>query len=111
MAIENSYLPPKLFASTVFEAKPKPRTSCKAGTYLNRYRTPDHRKQGNLLMRGSSAVVDQRIVEEDPSGRDDRWKADRSYIYQDFDGGKPASGQEVAYRHERRIYGNYHYRR
>ena len=43
--------------------------------------------KGNLLVRGSSAVVDQRIVEEDPSGRMIAGEnPDGSYIYQDFDG-------------------------
>jgi hypothetical protein len=88
MAIENSYLPPGVYTSTVFgnQNQNQARLQGRVPTLIGTGRQTIESK-GSLLVRGSSAVVDQRIVEEDPSGRMVAGEnPDGSYTYQDFDG-------------------------
>lgn len=88
MAIEGSYLPPGVYTSTVFENQNINQANLqgRVPTLIGVGRQTIESK-GNLLVRGSSAVVDQRIVEEDPTGRMIAGEnPDGSYIYQGFDG-------------------------
>lgn len=70
MAIEGGYLPPGVYTSTTFETQNQnaPRLQGRIPTLIGVGRQTIESK-GNLLVRGSSASVDQRIVEEDASGR------------------------------------------
>lgn len=88
MAIEGSYLPPGVYTSTVFEEQNQNQANLqgRVPTLIGTGKQTVESK-GNLLVRGSSATVDQRIVEEDPTGRMiSGQNPDGSYIYSDFDG-------------------------
>lgn len=70
MAIEGGYLPPGVYTSTTFETQNQnaPQLQGRIPTLIGVGRQTIETK-ASLLVRGSSALIDQRIVEEDASGR------------------------------------------
>jgi len=70
MAIRGGYAPPGVYTETVFETQTQPNVivTGKVPLLIGTGRETIISK-GNTLVRGSSATIDQRIVEEDATGR------------------------------------------
>jgi hypothetical protein len=70
MAIQGGYLPPGVYTSTTFETQNQntPQLQGRIPTLIGVGRQTI-KTQGSLVVRGSSATIDQRIVEEDMTGR------------------------------------------
>lgn len=88
MAIEGGYAPPGVYTQTIFEdsntnlAQLQGKVPTLIGVGKQTFQVT-----GSALVRGSSSTVDQRIVEEDPTGRMiSDTNQDGSFVLSDFDG-------------------------
>jgi len=88
MAIEGGYAPPGVYTRTIFEdtntnlAQLQGKVPTLIGVGKQTFSVT-----GSELVRGSSATIDQRIVEEDPTGRMIAdTNPDGSFVLSDFDG-------------------------
>jgi hypothetical protein len=90
MAIEgSSYLPPGVYTNTIFETQNQNQALVqgRVPTLIGTGRETVI-STGNILVRGSSSTVDQRIVEEDPTGRMVSGVDENgNYIYTDYSEG------------------------
>jgi hypothetical protein len=88
MAIEGGYAPPGVYTRTIFEdtntnlAQLQGKVPTIIGVGKQTFQVT-----GSELVRGSSSTIDQRIVEEDPTGRMiSDTNPDGSFVLSDFDG-------------------------
>lgn len=88
MAIEGGYAPPGVYTQTIFEdtntnlAQLQGKVPTIIGVGKQTFQVT-----GSELVRGSSSTIDQRIVEEDPTGRMiSDTNPDGSFVLADFDG-------------------------
>lgn len=87
MAIRGGYAPPGVYTETIFDVQAQPNqvVTGKVPLLIGTGRETIISK-GNTLVRGSSATIDQRIVEEDATGRAVlSQNPDGSYVLGDFD--------------------------
>ena len=87
MAIRGGYAPPGVYTETVFES-PTPQNNFSGRIpLLIGSGTESFAQNGLTVVRGSSATIDQQIVEEDATGRSVLFQnPDGSYSLGDFDG-------------------------
>jgi len=88
MAIEGGYAPPGVYTRTIFEdtntniAQLQGKVPTLMGVGKQTFQVT-----GSELVRGSSSTIDQRIVEEDPTGRMiSDTNPDGSFVLSEFDG-------------------------